>query len=144
MPFHDANWNWIFFCPGLAHGWLWRRGCGPAQRSSCQNTTQAARLFSSTTTPGKETRPDPISLCAFISLYSLLSVLEHDESCILTIFGSRGEKTAQALESNLTSLEKKIDDLLASFEESERAKVDEANGKQGKEVGGIDGKGEKA
>ncbi|KAF7929446.1 uncharacterized protein EAE98_005364 [Botrytis deweyae] len=28
----------------------------------------------------------------------------------------RGEKTAQMLESNLTNLEKKIDDLLASFE----------------------------
>ncbi|KUJ22359.1 uncharacterized protein LY89DRAFT_680492 [Mollisia scopiformis] len=40
---------------------------------------------------------------------------------------AKGEKTAQALESHLTSLEKKIDDLLASFEESERAKVDEAN-----------------
>lgn len=37
----------------------------------------------------------------------------------------RGEKTAQALENHLTSLEKKLDDLLASFEESERAKVEE-------------------
>ncbi|KAF4634162.1 hypothetical protein G7Y89_g3946 [Cudoniella acicularis] len=47
----------------------------------------------------------------------------------------RGEKTAEALESNLTSLEKKIDDLLASFEESERAKVGEANSREkGKEV----------
>merc|ERR1712093_197797 len=55
-----------------------------------------------------------------------------------------GEKTAQALESNLTSLEKKIDDLLASFEESERAKVDEANSKQGNGVGGSVGKEEKA
>jgi hypothetical protein len=42
----------------------------------------------------------------------------------------RGERTAQALESNLTSLEKKIDDLLASFEESERLKVEEANSKR--------------
>jgi len=41
----------------------------------------------------------------------------------------KGEKTADTIESNLTSLEKKIDDLLASFEESERAKVEEANGK---------------
>lgn len=41
----------------------------------------------------------------------------------------RGEKTAEALESNLTNLEKKIDDLLASFEEPERLKVEEANGK---------------
>jgi hypothetical protein len=39
---------------------------------------------------------------------------------------NRGEKTAEALESNLTNLEKKIDDLLASFEESERLKVEEA------------------
>lgn len=39
---------------------------------------------------------------------------------------SRGEKTAQVLESNLTNLEKKIDDLLASFEESERRMVEEA------------------
>ncbi len=37
----------------------------------------------------------------------------------------RGEKTAEALESNLTNLEKKIDDLLASFEEAERRKVEE-------------------
>lgn len=46
----------------------------------------------------------------------------------------RGEQTAQALESNLTSLEKKLDDLLASFEEGERAKVDEANGQLGKDA----------
>ncbi|KAI9640926.1 hypothetical protein NHQ30_010767 [Ciborinia camelliae] len=32
-----------------------------------------------------------------------------------------GEKTAQMLESNLTNLEKKIDDLLASFEAQESA-----------------------
>ncbi|KAE9381385.1 hypothetical protein N431DRAFT_424952 [Stipitochalara longipes BDJ] len=43
---------------------------------------------------------------------------------------AKGERTAQALESNLTSLEKKIDDLLASFEESERLKVEEANSKR--------------
>ncbi len=43
---------------------------------------------------------------------------------------SRGERTAQALESNLTSLERKIDDLLASLEESERLKVEEANSKR--------------
>lgn len=36
----------------------------------------------------------------------------------------KGEKTAAALESNLTSLEKKIDALLASFEESERLRVE--------------------
>jgi len=36
----------------------------------------------------------------------------------------RGEKTADVLESNLSNLEKKIDDLLASFEESERSKID--------------------
>lgn len=45
---------------------------------------------------------------------------------------SRGEKTAQVLESNLSNLEKKIDDLLASFEESERRMVEEASGKSSK------------
>lgn len=39
----------------------------------------------------------------------------------------RGEKTAQALEANLTTLEKKLDDLLASFEESERLRVEATN-----------------
>lgn len=34
------------------------------------------------------------------------------------------------LESNLTSLEEKLDSLLASFEDSERRMVDEANGKK--------------
>jgi len=43
---------------------------------------------------------------------------------------AKGEKTAQALEANLTSLEKKIDDLLACFEESERLKVEELNSKR--------------
>ncbi|KAG4432404.1 hypothetical protein IFR05_012114 [Cadophora sp. M221] len=58
---------------------------------------------------------------------------------------AKGEKTAQVLESNLTSLEKKIDDLLASFEESERSKVDEANSAQlGKASGSSGGKEEKA
>ncbi|APA06796.1 predicted protein [Sclerotinia sclerotiorum 1980 UF-70] len=38
----------------------------------------------------------------------------------------RGEKTAQMLESNLTDLEKKIDDLLASFEAQESAAQAEA------------------
>ncbi|CAG8956301.1 hypothetical protein HYFRA_00003681 [Hymenoscyphus fraxineus] len=42
----------------------------------------------------------------------------------------QGEKTAAALESNLDSLEKKIDDLLASFEEAEHLKVEEANSKR--------------
>jgi hypothetical protein len=55
----------------------------------------------------------------------------------------RGEKTANILESNLTSLEKKIDDLLASFEDSERsllpqdsssAKKDDEGEKEKKEV----------
>jgi hypothetical protein len=48
----------------------------------------------------------------------------------------RGEKTAAALESNLTSLEKKIDDLLASFERGELERV--AGGKA--EVERLDGK----
>ncbi|KAM3066846.1 hypothetical protein ACMFMG_006995 [Clarireedia jacksonii] len=40
----------------------------------------------------------------------------------------RGEKTAQMLETSLTSLEKKIDDLLASFEDEEpnRIRADKA------------------
>lgn len=56
----------------------------------------------------------------------------------------RGEKTAQVLESNLTSLEKKIDDLLASFEESERARVEESNAKRsdGKRGKTAEGSGE--
>jgi len=41
----------------------------------------------------------------------------------------RGEKTADVLESNLSNLEKKIDHLLASFEESELSKVDEGTEK---------------
>jgi hypothetical protein len=45
---------------------------------------------------------------------------------LLTSDTNRGEKTANILESNLTSLEKKIDDLLASFEEQERSLVDGA------------------
>jgi len=51
----------------------------------------------------------------------------------------KGEKTAQMLESNLTNLEKKIDDLLASFEESERQKVEGAQG-QSKEGDGSPNK----
>ncbi|KAH8602608.1 hypothetical protein B0O99DRAFT_679601 [Bisporella sp. PMI_857] len=38
----------------------------------------------------------------------------------------KGEKTADVLESHLTNLEKKIDGLLASFEESESSKAGEA------------------
>jgi hypothetical protein len=41
---------------------------------------------------------------------------------------SRGEQAAQALESNLTSLERKLDALLASFEEAERLKAAGSNG----------------
>ena len=37
--------------------------------------------------------------------------------------GTSGEQTAQALETNLTNLERKLDDLLASFDETERQKV---------------------
>jgi hypothetical protein len=57
---------------------------------------------------------------------------------------SRGEKTAQALESNLTSLEKKIDDLLASFEEAERSRVEGADSTQGKPGQKTGGSSEKA
>ncbi|KAL2065023.1 hypothetical protein VTL71DRAFT_4163 [Oculimacula yallundae] len=72
---------------------------------------------------------------------------EHDLAQTLQQI-AKGEKTAQALESNLTNLEKKIDDLLASFEESERAKVEEANAKLenggGSTSGASGGKEEKA
>ncbi|PSS27839.1 hypothetical protein M430DRAFT_32417 [Amorphotheca resinae ATCC 22711] len=44
---------------------------------------------------------------------------------------ARGEKTAQALEAHLSTLEKKIDDLLASFDEAELQRMDESsNGKE--------------
>jgi len=58
----------------------------------------------------------------------------------------RGEKTADVLESNLSNLEKKIDDLLASFEESEQSKIEgstkgpdpskEVEGKESSSTGG--------
>ncbi|TVY54073.1 hypothetical protein LCER1_G004213 [Lachnellula cervina] len=41
---------------------------------------------------------------------------------------SRGEKTAQALESNLTNLEKKIDALLASVESQHEEQVQDGDG----------------
>ncbi|KAK6586600.1 hypothetical protein PZA11_001657 [Diplocarpon coronariae] len=55
---------------------------------------------------------------------------------------SRGEKTAERLESNLTKLERKIDDLLASCEESERKRLDHAHAeKAGAEPSGAEGDG---
>jgi stress response protein SCP2 len=51
-----------------------------------------------------------------------------DRAQKLTInWPGRGEKTAQALEANLTSLEKKIDDLLASVEKTGRQEPDDAS-----------------
>ncbi|TAQ84845.1 Exodeoxyribonuclease VII [Chlorociboria aeruginascens] len=44
----------------------------------------------------------------------------------------RGEKTAQMLESNLTSLERKIDALLASVEKEEHSNLEEANASENK------------
>ncbi|TVY30444.1 hypothetical protein LHYA1_G000432 [Lachnellula hyalina] len=44
---------------------------------------------------------------------------------------SRGEKTAQALESNLTNLEKKIDTLLASVESQHSEQARDADGDGG-------------
>jgi len=65
--------------------------------------------------------------CGHYSLLILLFLkISLSDSCFC-----RGEKTAQALENHLTSLEKKLDDLLASFEESERAKVEEGVKKKG-------------
>lgn len=43
---------------------------------------------------------------------------------------TRGEQTALALESNLTSLERKLDDFLASFEESERRRAEAVAGNE--------------
>lgn len=51
---------------------------------------------------------------------------------------NRGEQTALVLESNLTSLERKLDDFLASFEESERQNVEAVVGN--KTQGDSDGK----
>ncbi|EKD19172.1 uncharacterized protein L3040_009387 [Drepanopeziza brunnea f. sp. 'multigermtubi'] len=62
------------------------------------------------------------------------SVSEHDLAQTLQQI-ARGEKTAEALESNLTSLEKKIDDLLASFEETERKMLQEQGQGQGQGQG---------
>ena len=50
---------------------------------------------------------------------------------------TRGEQTASAMERNLLSLEKKIDDLLASVEANEKEAEIAKNGKS-------DGKGSKA
>ncbi len=47
---------------------------------------------------------------------------------LLKYTATRGEQTAFALESHLTSLERKLDDFLASFEESERQKVEAVGG----------------
>ena len=51
---------------------------------------------------------------------------------------NRGEQTALALEANLTSLERKLDDFLARFEEPEREKVEAVGGN--KTRGDSDGK----
>lgn len=48
----------------------------------------------------------------------------------------RGEKTAQALESDLTSLERKLDELLASAEASAPAVTEKEAGADGKDHGG--------
>jgi hypothetical protein len=51
---------------------------------------------------------------------------------------NRGEQTALALESNLTSLERKLDDFLATFEGPERKMVEAVDGN--KTRGDSDGK----
>lgn len=48
---------------------------------------------------------------------------------------ARGERTAAALEESLTSLEKKIDDLLDSFGESERRKVEGVKNESSRDQG---------
>jgi len=45
----------------------------------------------------------------------------------------RGEKTADTLETNLTNLERKLDDMLKSFENSEAAKKLDSNGASGQD-----------
>ena len=52
---------------------------------------------------------------------------------------NRGEKTAQAMEANLSSLEKKIDDLLATFDDKQLAQLEEleaATAKKTESTGG--------
>lgn len=58
------------------------------------------------------------------------------ESFANAVLGTRGEQTAQALEANLTSLERKLDDFLASFDEAERQKVDGLKVAKGRDVSG--------
>lgn len=56
----------------------------------------------------------------------------------------RGEETARTLERNLTSLERKLDELLAGFEEGERRRLAAALGtEEQEEVKGGKGKAEK-
>jgi hypothetical protein len=58
------------------------------------------------------------------------------ESSANAVLGTRGEQTAQALEANLTSLELKLDDLLASFDEAEWQKVESLKVVKGADVSG--------
>lgn len=63
------------------------------------------------------------------ALSHISSVPSHIGTHIRTNASASGEKTAQQLESNLSSLERKLDDLLNSFENSEAVKkLDEGNG----------------
>ncbi|TVY47269.1 hypothetical protein LOCC1_G002090 [Lachnellula occidentalis] len=57
---------------------------------------------------------------------------------------SRGEKTAQALESNLTSLEAKIDHLLASVESQHKEKLGDGESDGGATASHDKDKGENA
>lgn len=52
-----------------------------------------------------------------------------------------GEKAAQALEANLDSLEKKLDDMLASFEVAERERVSASTSSDKEGNSGNNGKG---
>ena len=50
------------------------------------------------------------------------------QSTLLKRTVTRGEQTALTLESNLTNLERKLDDFLAKYEEPERHKVESVDG----------------
>lgn len=86
---------------------------------------------------------DPLYCAPGIHLFSSGFIVSHyniprffRESVANAIWGNRGEQTAQALEANLTNLERKLDDFLASFDEAERQKVEGLTDAKGADVNG--------
>lgn len=74
---------------------------------------------------------DPVYQCPWHSVIPIRLLLcpittlpDLSVSVANALWGNRGEQTAQALEANLTSLERKLDDFLASFDEVERQKAE--------------------